>query len=292
MHVFVTGASGFVGSAVVDELIAAGHRVTGLARSDEAAAAVAAKGAEVLRGSLTDLDSLKDGTEAADAVIHLGFIHDFTRFAENCEIDRVAILAMGAALKGTDKPMLVTGGTGLAKSGPLGVESDAPMPGFPRKSDEMAAQLAGEGVRAATVRLPQVHGDGYHYGFISMVIEAAKAQGRSAYVGDGANNWCAAHRLDVARVYRLAIERGAQGGPFHAVADEAVPTRTIAEVIGHKLGLPAVSISAEEAQAHFGWLAAFAAWDMATSSAHTRALLGWEPTQIGLVEALETGAYA
>ncbi|GAA4780378.1 SDR family oxidoreductase [Stakelama sediminis] len=288
MRIFVTGASGFVGSAVVDELIANGHQVTGLARSDDSAAKVEQAGATVLRGELTDLDSLRRGVESADAVIHTAFVHDFSKFEESCAIDAAAINAMAEVLRGSEKPMLVTGGTALEKSGRLGLESDKPIAGFPRQSDKLALELAAEGLRVSSLRLPQVHGDGMRFGFINMFIDVARQSGKSAYIGDGGNCWCSVHRADAARVYRLAIERGAEGGPFHAVAEEAIPTKTLAELFGRKLGVPVVSISAEEAQAHFGWLATFIQLDMATSSAHTRALLGWEPREEGVMADLET----
>jgi len=291
MHVFVTGATGFVGTAVVKELIGAGHTVLGLARSDTGATALTAAGAQVQQGSMEDLDSLRSGAAAADGVIHLAFNHDFSKFADNCAQDRQAILAMGAVLEGSDRPLLVTGGLALLAPGRIATEEDRPAPGFPRLSESAAAELATRGVRATAIRLPPTtHGHGDH-GFVPRLIGHALATGVSAYVGDGQNRWPAGHRFDAARVYRLALERGVEGGPFHAVVEEGVPFREIAAVIARRLNLPLVSKTPEEAAEHFGWFAMFAGMDVPTSSARTRELLGWEPTEPGLIADMDGPEY-
>jgi nucleoside-diphosphate-sugar epimerase len=288
MRVFVTGATGFVGQAVVKELIGAGHAVLGLTRSDAGAAALTAAGAEPHRGAMEDLDNLRSGAAQADGVIHLAFNHDFSRFQENCEQDRRAILAIGDVIEGSGRPLLVTSGVALlTEGGRMATEADSPFQGFPRMSEATANALAARGVRAAAVRLPPTtHGHGDH-GFVPHLIGLAREKGVSAFIGDGANRWPAGHRFDAARVYRLALERGAEGGPFHAIAEEGIAFKQIAAAIAKGLNLPLVSVSAEEAQAHFGWFTMFAGMDVPTSSVRTRELLGWQPTEPGLIADME-----
>lgn len=288
MRVFVTGASGFIGSAIVDELIAAGHKVLGLARSDAAAASLIAAGANVHRGSLEDLDSLSSGAAAADAVIHTAFIHDFSKFQANCETDRRAIEAIGSALAGSDRPFIVTSGTGIARTpGRPTTEEDAPDSEIPRiASEQAAASVQALGVRVSVMRLPQVH-DPLKQGLITYLIDVAREKGVSAYVGDGQNRWPAVHRLDAAHLYRLVLEKGSAGARYHAVDEEGVPLRDIAEVIGKHLNVPVVSKSHEEAADHFGWLAHFAAFDIPASSQWTQEQLGWRPRGPGLISDLQ-----
>jgi len=287
MRVFVTGATGFIGIPTVKELIAAGHKVLGMARSEDGAKSLAAIGAEVHRGSLEGLDSLRKGASASDAVIHLGFIHDWSKFAENCEIDRRAIEALGSVLAGSDRPLIVTSGTGgLAAPGQVTTEDHVVPPDypFPRVSEQTALSL--KGVRASVMRLPQVH-DPVKQGLITPAIEVYREKGVCAYVGDGLNRWPAAYVLDVARLYRLAIEKAEPNARYHAVAEEGVSMRDIAEAIGRRLKLPVKSIAPEEAQAFFGWLAMFAGRDMPASSEKTRKKLGWNPAGPGLIADLE-----
>jgi nucleoside-diphosphate-sugar epimerase len=291
MRVFVTGATGFVGSAIVKELIGAGHKVLGLARSDSGAVSIAAAGAEVHRGSLEDLNSLRDGARRADAVIHTAFNHDFSRFVENCADDRRAIEAMGAVLERSMRPMLVTSGLAMLAPGRIATEADHHSPDFPRASEAAAATVAARGVCVTTVRLsPSTHGAGDH-GFVPHLIKLARDKGAAAYIGDGLNRWPGVHRLDAARLYRLAIEKGVESGPYHAVADEGVPFRQIAEVIGRRLGVPVVSMTAAEAAGYFGWLARFAGMDAPASSQRTRAALGWRPEQPGLIADIDQPGY-
>ena len=292
MRVFVTGATGFISTPVVKDLIAAGHQVLGMARSDEGASAISALGADVLRGSLEDLDSLRKGATASDAVIHLGFVHDWSSFAKSCEIDRRAIEALGSVLAGSDRPLIVTGGlAGLAAPGQIATEDQTISPDFPfpRVSEQTALSL--KDVRASAMRLPQVH-DPVRQGLITPLIAVYREKGACAYLGDGQNRWPAAHVLDVARLYRLAIEKAEPNARYHAVAEEGVSMRDIAETIGRRLKLPVKSIAPQEAQAFFGWLGTFAGYDMAASSEQTRRKLGWQPTGPRLITDLEQLVYS
>jgi nucleoside-diphosphate-sugar epimerase len=298
MRVFVTGATGFIGTVVVRELIDAGHQVIGLARSDAGASSLRRLGANVKvhRGDVEDLESLRSGAVASDGVIHTAFVHDFARFKEVCEIDRRAIETLGVALAGSDRPLIVTSGTGVAHTpGRLTTEEDAPNSPVPRiASEEAAAAVAAKGVRVSVMRLSQIH-DPVKQGLITQLIALARAKGVSAYMGDGLNRWPAAHRLDAARFYRLALEKAAEkdttGVRYNAVAEEGVPLREIAEVVGQGLKVPVVSKSAEEAGEHFGWLAHFVVADIPASSALTQRWLGWRPTGPGLISDLKAMEY-
>jgi nucleoside-diphosphate-sugar epimerase len=295
MRVFVTGATGFIGTAIVQELIGAGHQVLGLARSDANAEALIVAGAEVHRGDIEDLDSLRSGARESDGVIHAGFIHDFSRFKEVCETDRRAIEAIGEALAGSDRPFIVTSGTALVSPGKLATEDIIPSgsaTSHPRTASEEAADAVAKlGVRVSVLRLsPSVHGDGDH-GFVPMLIDIARNKGVAGYVGDGQNRWTAVHRLDAARLYRLALENATKGARFHGVAEEGIAFKDIAETIGKHLNLPVRSISPEEAAENFGWFSGFAALDVPTSSKETREKLNWHPVQPELIADMAQGSY-
>ena len=294
MRVFVTGASGWVGSAAVQELLSAGHKVIGLVRSDEAAAKLAATGAEVLRGSMEDLASLKAGAAKADGIIHTAFNHDFSKFAANSTLDRDAIEAMGSVLEGSKRPLLVTSGFARRAAGRPVTEDDLPPPvteAYPRASEHAAMMLAERGVHASIVRLaPSVHGRGDH-GFVPRLVALSREKGQAAYIGDGLNRWTGVHRLDAARVYRLALERGTAGERYHAAAEEGVPFKDIAGAIGKGFNLPVVAKTGDEIADHFGWFAGFATMDMAASSEWTRKVLGWTPTHPGLLDDIAHAGY-
>lgn len=292
MRVFVTGASGWVGSALVPDLIAAGHKVVGLARSEASAETVSSAGAEVHRGSLEDLDSLRRGASEADAVVHLAFIHDFQQYGAANQTDRDAIATIGTALEGTDRPFVIAAGMLTTATGRAATEEDPPSPDFPRSAATvMTLELADKGVRAAVVRLPPTtHGRGDH-GFISWLVRIAREKGVSGFVGDGSNVWAAVHRSDAARLFRLVLEQAPAGSVWHAVGDEGVPTRTIAEVIGRHLGVPAVSITPEDAPEHFGWIGGVWGHNVPASSQLTQARIGWRPTGPALLADLEDGSY-
>lgn len=289
MHVFLTGASGWVGSAVAEDLLAAGHQVTGLVRNAEKAQALVALGMEVVTGTLDDHPLLHDGANRADAVIHTAFNHDFSRFSENCAQDERAIRILGDALRGSDRPLLVTSGLAMIAQGRLATENDLPFvaPSYPRRSEPAARELADNGVRAATVRLPPtVHGVGDH-GFIPILMRLAKQTGVSAWPADIANRWAAVHRRDAATLYRLALETGVTQAVYHAVAEESILFRDIAQAIANHLGIPAEP----RARDHFGWFADFVSLDMAASSEQTRTALGWNPTHPGLFADLAQTEY-
>jgi nucleoside-diphosphate-sugar epimerase len=295
MRIFVTGATGFIGSAVVAELINAGHQVLGLTRSEAGARSLVAAGAQVHRGDLEDPESLRRGAALTDGVIHTAFTHDFSRLHEVCEQDRRAIEALGSALSGSDRPLLITSGTAIADgaSGRPVTEQDAPETShpFPRvASEQAAAALAAKGVRVGVMRLPQVHNT-VKQGLVTYAIELARQKGVSAYLGDGRNRWPAVHVLDAARLYRLALERLEIGVRYHAVAEEGVPMREIAEVVGRGLKVPVISVSPEDAPTHFGWLAAFAGRDLPASGVLTQERLAWHPTGPGLIADLERMRY-
>jgi nucleoside-diphosphate-sugar epimerase len=293
MRVFVTGASGFIGSAVVPELLAAGHQVTGLARSDASAAALIAAGAEVHRGTLDDLGSLTAGAQASDGVIHLAYNHDFSQYEAAAHTDRQAIEALGSALAGSDRPLVIASGMLGLVSGRVATEQDLPDPATnPRiASAQATVAWAAQGVRSSVMRLsPSVHGEG-DTGFMATLIGIARHKGVSGFIEDGSNRWPAVHRLDAARLFRLALEQAPAGSVLHAVADEGVTIRAVAEVIGRQLGLPVVSVPADAAAEHFGWLARFLAADLPASSALTQDRLGWQPTHAGLIEDLQQDHY-
>ncbi len=298
MRVFVTGATGFIGSRIIPELISAGYQVLGLARSDAGAQSLAAAGAQVQRGDLEDLESLRNGAATSDAVIHTAFRHfqhfqdDLTMFAENCEVDKHAIETIGAVLQGSSRPFIVTSGVGVAQ-GRAATEDDPPIPpsaAYPRASEATAIALLEHGVHASVMRLPQVH-DTVKQGLITPLVAIARTKGVSAYVGDGYNRWPAAHVTDVARLYRLALEKGTAGARYHAVAEDGVRLKDIATAIGRGLNVPVISISPEQAPEHFGFLGFFAGWDAQTSSAQTREKLGWNPTGPDLLTDLRNMRY-
>ncbi|GGB96835.1 SDR family oxidoreductase [Dyadobacter sediminis] len=304
MRVFVTGATGFIGTAIVQELLSAGHQVSGLARSDASARKLIDAGAAVHRGNLEDLESLRSGAASADAVIHAGFIHDFTRFPEVCRVDQTAIETIGKVLTGSDRPFVVTSGTALVSPGKLATEDIIPAfnPAWPRASEQAADAVAATGVRTSVIRLsPSVHGDGDQYGFIPILVNIAREKGVSAYVGEGLNHWSAVHRLDAARLYRLALENTAsndlasdtaiQSTRFHGSAEEAITVRKIAEAIGRQLHVPAVSLAPEAAAEHFGWFAHMAAIDCPASSSRTQEQLSWHPAHATLLDDIENGIY-
>ncbi|MGI4749005.1 MAG: SDR family oxidoreductase [Janthinobacterium lividum] len=294
MRVFVTGATGFIGTALVQELISAGHQVLGLARSDASAQKLTTAGAEVHRGDLEDLESLRSGAAAADGVIHAGFIHDFTRFPEVCQVDKIAIETIGEVLAGSDHPFIVTSGTALVSPGKLATEDIIPQfnPAWPRASEQSADAIAAMGVRAASIRLsPSVHGDEDKHGFVPILVNIAKEKGVSAYIGEGENRWNAVHRLDAARLFRLALENAVPAAHYHACAEEALTVRSIAEAIGKQLNIPVVSVAQVAAAEHFGWFSHMAAIDCPASSIWTQKHLNWHPAHATLLADIDNGVY-
>ncbi len=289
MRVFVTGATGFIGTAIVQELLSAGHKVLGLARSDASAQKLIDAGAEVQLGNLEDLDSLRSGAAQSDGVIHAGFIHDFTRFPEVCQIDKIAIETIGEVLAGSDRPFIVTSGSALVSPGKLATEDITPPinPAWPRSSEQ-----TGDAVGASAIRLsPSVHGEEDKHGFITILVNIAKEKGVSAYIGEGQNRWNAVHRLDAAHLYRLALENVEPALRYHGCAEEAITVKTIAEAIGKQLHLPVASIAPESAAEHFGWFSHMAAIDCPTSSKWTQEHLKWQPTHSTLLEDINKGIY-
>lgn len=294
MRVFVTGATGFIGTAIVQELLSAGHQVLGLARSDVSAQKLIDAGAEVHRGDLEDLGSLRSGAAQSDGVIHAGFIHDFTRFPEVCEVDKIAIETIGEVLAGSERPFIVTSGTALVSPGMLATEDIIPSfnPAWPRASEQTADAVAALGVRAAAIRLsPSVHGDEDKHGFIPILINIAKEKGVSAYIGEGQNRWNAVHRLDAAYLFRLALENAAPRARYHASAEETITVKSIAEAIGKQLDIPVVSVAPEAAAKHFGWFSHMAAIDCPASSKWTQEHLNWQPTHSTLLADIKNGVY-
>jgi nucleoside-diphosphate-sugar epimerase len=294
MRIFVTGATGFIGSAIVPELINAGHQVIGMTRSDAGAQALIDAGAEVHRGTLEDVESLRSGAAKADGVIHTAFDHDFSRFVENCEKDKRAIAALGSALAGSDRPLIITSGTGIG-SGEHGEPATEDVFNAHHPNPRIASELAGNellhaGINVSVVRLPQVHNP-FKQGLITPLIGIIREKGVAAYVGDGRNRWPAGHLSDVAHLYRLALEAGERGARYHAVGEEGISSREIAEALGRGLNLPVVSIAPEEAAAHFGWMAMFVGLDMPASSAWTQARLDWHPTGPTLIADLDEARY-
>ncbi|MGS0897148.1 SDR family oxidoreductase [Burkholderia stagnalis] len=294
MRIFLTGATGFIGSALVPELINAGHQVIGVSRSDAGAQALLDAGADVHRGTLEDPESLRAGAAQADAVIHTAFDHDFSRFVENCEKDGRVIAALGAALAGSDRPLIITSGTGTG-SGKHGEPATEDVFNPDHPNPRIASELAGNalldaGVNVSVVRLPQVHNP-FRQGLVTPLIAIAREKGFVAYIGDGRNRWPAGHLSDVARLYRLAVEAGERGARYHAVGEEGVSSRDIAAALGRGLNLPVVSITPDEAPAYFGWLALFAGLDMTASSARTQTRLNWHPTGPTLLADLDEARY-
>nr|WP_233173959.1 SDR family oxidoreductase [Pedobacter sp. ASV19] len=294
MRVFVTGATGFIGTAIVQELIDAGHQVLGLARSEASAEKLITAGAEVHRGDLEDLESLRSGSKTVDGVIHAGFIHDFSRFPEVCEIDKIAIETIGGVLAGSNRPFIVTSGNALVSPGKLATEDIIPPfnPAWPRASEQTADAVVGLGVRAASVRLsPSVHGDEDKHGFVPILVNIAREKGFSAYIGEGQNRWNAVHRLDAARLFRLALENASPHARYHASAEEAITVRSIAEAIGKQLNIPVRSIIPEAAADHFGWFGQMIAIDCPSSSRLTQERLNWHPKHSSLLTDIENGIY-